>query len=48
MVAGPFTGTWTYRSLLNDPDGGEPFDQLESSGGGAAPAVSSFYAVRAG
>ncbi|WP_459203552.1 hypothetical protein ACQVRV_09255 [Ralstonia pseudosolanacearum] len=26
---GSLVGTWTYRSLLNDPDLATPFDQLE-------------------
>ena len=25
----PFVGTWTYRSLLNDPDGSKAFNDLE-------------------
>jgi hypothetical protein len=29
MVSNPFVGSWTYRSLLNDPDGTIPFDKLE-------------------
>ncbi|HTW81565.1 MAG TPA: hypothetical protein VME23_18610 [Terracidiphilus sp.] len=29
MADNPFTGSWTYRSLLNDPDGTTPFDKLE-------------------
>lgn len=29
MSDNPFTGQWTYRSLLNDPDPSTPFDQLE-------------------
>lgn len=29
MNANPFVGTWTYRSLLNDPDVTTDFDQLE-------------------
>ncbi|HTB39071.1 MAG TPA: hypothetical protein VK777_18410 [Reyranella sp.] len=29
MATNPFVGTWTYRSLLNNPDGSVPFDQLE-------------------
>jgi hypothetical protein len=29
MADNPFTGQWTYRSLLNDPDLSTPFDQLE-------------------
>jgi len=29
MANNPFVGTWTYRSLLNDPDGSVPFDKLE-------------------
>src|SRR5262245_5558813 len=28
-VTNPFTGTWTYRSLLNDPDVSLDFDKLE-------------------
>lgn len=29
MSANPFVGSWTYRSLLNDPDVGTDFDKLE-------------------
>lgn len=29
MIANPFVGTWTYRSLLNDPDITQTFDALE-------------------
>jgi|ERR1700677_3055252 hypothetical protein len=29
MTHNPFTGSWTYRSLLNDPDSSTPFDKLE-------------------
>jgi hypothetical protein len=29
MTGNPFTGSWTYRSLLNDPDPSTPFDKLE-------------------
>ena len=29
MSDNPFVGSWTYRSLLNDPDVGTAFDQLE-------------------
>ena len=29
MSDNPFVGTWTYRSLLNDPDVNTNFDQLE-------------------
>lgn len=29
MANNPFTGSWTYRSLLNDPDISTPFDKLE-------------------
>lgn len=29
MSANPFVGTWTYRSLLNDPDINQDFDKLE-------------------
>jgi hypothetical protein len=29
MSDNPFVGTWTYRSLLNDPDPKTKFDQLE-------------------
>lgn len=29
MNANPFVGQWTYRSLLNDPDGSKPFNDLE-------------------
>jgi len=29
MSANPFVGTWTYRSLLNDPRIDEGFDKLE-------------------
>lgn len=29
MSENPFVGTWTYRSLLNDPDVNTAFDQLE-------------------
>ena len=25
----PFVGTWTYRSLLNDPDGSKAFNDLQ-------------------
>lgn len=25
----PFVGSWTYRSLLNDPDGRKPFNDLK-------------------
>jgi hypothetical protein len=28
-TANPWVGTWTYRSLLNDPDVDTDFDQLE-------------------
>ena len=44
MSANPFVGTWTYRSLLNNPQVDEEFDQLEFGRGTltikeAAPAV---------
>ena len=29
MSSNPFVGTWTYRSLLNDPDVNTDFDALE-------------------
>jgi hypothetical protein len=29
MSDNPFVGSWTYRSLLNDPDVGTDFNQLE-------------------
>jgi hypothetical protein len=29
MSDNPFVGTWTYRSLLNDPDMSTDFDKLE-------------------
>lgn len=29
MSDNPFVGTWTYRSLLNDPDVNTDFDKLE-------------------
>lgn len=29
MATNPFVGSWTYRSLSNDPDGSRPFDALE-------------------
>ena len=29
MSDNPFVGTWTYRSLLNDPDVGQDFARLE-------------------
>lgn len=29
MSDNPFVGTWTYRSLLNDPDVSTDFDKLE-------------------
>ena len=29
MSDNPFVGTWTYRSLLNDPDINQDFDKLE-------------------
>jgi hypothetical protein len=29
MSDNPFAGSWTYRSLLNDPDVGTDFDKLE-------------------
>ncbi|MBN9618011.1 MAG: hypothetical protein BGO25_02550 [Acidobacteriales bacterium 59-55] len=29
MADNPFTGSWTYRSLLNDPDATISFDKLE-------------------
>ena len=29
MADNPFVGSWTYRSLLNDPDISTPFDKLE-------------------
>lgn len=29
MSDNPFVGTWTYRSLLNDPDVDQDFDKLE-------------------
>ncbi len=29
MASNPFVGSWTYRSLLNDPAIGTDFDQLE-------------------
>lgn len=29
MKDNPFVGTWTYRSLLNDPDGSKSFNDLE-------------------
>jgi len=29
MSSNPFVGSWTYRSLLNDPDVSQDFDKLE-------------------
>jgi hypothetical protein len=29
MSGNPFVGSWTYRSLLNDPDGTKAFNDLE-------------------
>ncbi|ADV83309.1 hypothetical protein [Terriglobus saanensis] len=29
MSKNPWVGSWTYRSLLNDPDGSVDFDKLE-------------------
>ena len=29
MADNPFTGSWTYRSLLKQPRGSIPFDQLQ-------------------
>jgi hypothetical protein len=29
MTHNPLTGSWIYRSLLNDPDSSTPFDKLE-------------------
>ena len=29
MSTNPFAGSWTYRSLLNDPDGSVAFNDLE-------------------
>jgi hypothetical protein len=29
MGSNPFVGSWTYRSLLNEPDGSITFDKLE-------------------
>ena len=29
MAESPFVGSWTYRSLLNDPDGSKAFNDLE-------------------
>jgi hypothetical protein len=29
MSSNPFVGTWTYRSLYNDPDGNTTFDDLQ-------------------
>jgi hypothetical protein len=29
MTDNPLTGSWTYRSLLNEPDSSIPFDQLQ-------------------
>ncbi|MGH9599438.1 MAG: hypothetical protein ACRD27_06210, partial [Terracidiphilus sp.] len=29
MADNPFTGSWTYRSLLNDPDISVPFGKLQ-------------------
>lgn len=29
MADNPFVGSWTYRSLLNNPDGSVDFDKLE-------------------
>ena len=29
MNGNPFVGSWTYRSLLNDPDGSKPFNDLQ-------------------
>jgi hypothetical protein len=29
MSDNPFVGSWTYRSLLNDPDGSKAFNDLE-------------------
>jgi len=29
MSQNPFVGSWTYRSLLNEPDGSVDFDKLE-------------------
>ena len=44
MSDNPFVGTWTYRSLLNDPDINQDFDKLEFGRGNlvieeAAPEV---------
>lgn len=33
MENNPFVGTWTYRSLVNDPDVSTPFAQLEFGSG---------------
>lgn len=33
MEGNPFVGTWTYRSLFNDPDISTPFAQLEFGSG---------------
>jgi hypothetical protein len=33
MSDNPFVGTWTYRSLLNDPDVNTDFDKLEFGSG---------------
>lgn len=33
MENNPFVGTWTYRSLVNDPDISTPFAQLEFGSG---------------
>ena len=43
-AANPLVGTWTYRSLLNDPDIDQGFDKLEFGRGTlvideAAPAI---------
>ncbi len=29
MTTNPFVGSWSYRSLLNDPDIGKPFNDLQ-------------------
>ncbi|MEA2570751.1 MAG: hypothetical protein QOI24_2752 [Acidobacteriota bacterium] len=32
-ISNPFVGTWTYRSLLNDPDVSKEFNDLEFGSG---------------
>ena len=41
----PFVGTWTYRSLLNDPDGSKKFNDLKFGEGTLKIEAESFYTL---